>query len=190
MSQPKTEITQLLKRHSNGEADALEELLPKVYEQLKRIAANKMKSENSGHTLQPTALVHEAYMRLVDQYNVDWRNRSQFMGVAARMMRRVLVNHAQAKGAAKRDQDEAIVEFPRIFDNQPVDVLALDIALDKLKLIDPLQERIVELRFFAGLTVDEVAGLLDMSESTVNREWAVAKLWLRRELAVRETASS
>ena len=177
-----SEITQLLEDFRRGDKQALDKALPIVYDELRRLARLYLSRERGNHTLQPTALVHEAYMRLVDQYNVDWRNRSQFMGVAAQMMRRVLVNHAQAKGAAKRDPNEALIEFPRLFDSLPVDVLALDIALDKLKLIDPLQERIVELRFFAGLTVEEVAGLLDMSESTVNREWSVAKMWLRREL--------
>ena len=178
-----SDVTQILGRAQQGDAKAAAELLPLVYDELRRLAAHRMAREAPGQTLQPTALVHEAYMRLVGQYSVDWSNRGQFMGVAAKMMRRVLINYAEAKNSAKRDDAMAMFELPNIIDTKPVDVLALDIALDKLKEIDPLQERLVELRFFAGLTAEEAAEVLEISTATVNREWAVARMWLRRELA-------
>ena len=178
-----SEVTQLLEQYRGGDKQALDKVLPIVYDELRQLARLYINRERAGHTLQPTALVHEAYMRLVGQFNVDWRNRGQFMGVAAKMMRRVLLNYAEARNAAKRDDGTAAFELPNIIDSKPIDVVALDIALDKLKEIDPLQERLVELRFFAGLNAEEAAEVLELSTATINREWAVAKLWLRRELA-------
>ena len=182
------EVTQLFEAHRGGDKQALDKVLPLVYDELRLLARLYLNRERGDHTLQPTALVHEAYMRLVGQYSVDWSNRGQFMGVAAKMMRRVLINYAEAKNSAKRDDAMAMFELPNIIDTKPVDVLALDIALDKLKEIDPLQERLVELRFFAGLTAEEAAEVLEVSTATVNREWAVARMWLRRELAGPVTA--
>lgn len=183
---PQKSITQLLLQGSNGDRAALDELLPVVYDQLRQLADGYLRRERSDHTLQPTALVHEAYLRLVDQKNVDWRNRAQFFGLAAQMMRRILVNYAHDRHAAKRgghaprlSLDEAV----SFFEECDVDLVALDDALRGLEALDPAQNRIVELRFFGGLTIDETAEVLGVSASTVKREWSMAKAWLHRELS-------
>ena len=164
---------------------ALDELMPVVYDELRRLAQRYLSRERPGHTLQTTALVHEAYLRLVDQKSVDWQNRAQFFGIAAQMMRRILINHARERNAQKRQGyatkvslDEAI----SVFENREVDLVALDEALDKLAGLDPQQAQIVELRFFGGLTIDEAAEVIEISPATTKREWEAAKLWLRRQL--------
>lgn len=181
----KGSVTQLLVRGSHGDKAALDELFPLVYAELRELAGRYLRREGAGHTLQPTALVHEAYLRLVDQRSVDWRNRAQFFGVAAEMMRRILVNHAQARHAAKRggraprlSLDEAV----SVFEERDVDLVALDEALTDLAALDPRQSRIVELRFFGGLSIEETAEVLEISPATVKREWTAARAWLYREM--------
>lgn len=180
-------ITELLIAWSDGRRDALDDLMPVVYEDLRRIAAGYMRRERSGHPLQPTALVSEAYLRLVDQRRVQWRNRAHFFGVAAGMMRRILVDTARRRRAERRGGDWERVTLTG-FDvaaNEPglVDVLALHEALERLAVFDPQQARIVELRYFAGLTIEEAAEVVGVSEATVAREWTIAKAWLRANLA-------
>lgn len=178
------EVTQLLNLHRTGDRGALDRLLPLVYEELRRLVRAHLRGERSDHTLQPTALVHEAYVRLTGQRSVDGENRGQFLGIASQMMRRVLVNYAVARSTAKRQAGEdAVAAIPAVDGSKLVDVLAMDQALTRLKELDERQERIVELRVFAGLNVEETAEVLGLSPATVKREWAVARLWLRRELA-------
>lgn len=180
------EVTQLLIAWSNGEAGALEQLTPLVYAELRRLAHRYMHRERAGHTLQTTALVHEAYIRMIDQNHANWQNRAQFFGVAANMMRRILVDHARGHqadkrggGIAKLSLDEAI----EIADQKEVDLIALDDALNNLAELDEQQSRVVELRFFAGLTVEETAEVMKLSPATIKREWSMAKAWLHRELS-------
>ena len=164
---------------------SLEEALPLVYEELRRLAANYLRRERSDHTLQPTALVHEAYLRLSGQRNVCWENRGQFLGIAAQMMRRILANHATGRATARRGGGtdkltlDAAVDF---FDRRDLSIAAVDQALRDLEKLDPRQGHIVELRFFGGLTIEEVGEVLSVSPATVKREWNTAKLWLHREL--------
>lgn len=159
--------------------------MPLVYDELHRIAALAMRRENAGHTLQTTALVHETYLRIANQREFDCRNHAQFFGVAAQLMRRVLVDHARERltqkrgGAAQRISLENVLQAP----DDEVDVIDLDGALDRLQSIDPAQARLVELRYFAGLSIDETAEALGVSPSTVKREWTTARAWLRRELS-------
>ncbi len=186
--QPQTpdprDTTQLLVRWSHGDQQALQALMPRVYDELHRLAAHLMHREQRGHTLQPTALVHEAYLRLVDQTRVDWKNRSHFLAIAAQMLRRVLVDHARAKRRLKRGSGAVVLSLSEAPDPPPdVDVLALDEALSELERIDPQQSRIVELRFFTGVSIEETAALLRISTGTVKRDWAVARAWLYRRLA-------
>ena len=180
-------VTQLLQEFgTNGNRAALDEALPFVYDELRRIAARFLQNENAGHTLQPTALVHEAYLKLVDQRSADWRNRAQFFGLAAAMMRRILVNHAERKHAAKRGGENAakitLDEKTVAFDSRNLDLLALNEALERLANVDALKAQIVELKFFGGLTNAEVAEIVCKSDATVEREWAFARAWLRKEL--------
>lgn len=185
-SQPPQDVTRLLKDWSNGDTSALEALMPLVYDELHRLASRYLSRERPDHTLQSTALVHEAYLRLISQRDVHWQNRSHFFGVAAQMIRRILVDHARAHQAAKRGSgavklslDEALASP----ENQPdLDLLALDDALNRLAEIDPQQGRIVELRYFAGLSIDETAEVLHISPATVKRDWVMAKAWLFREI--------
>ena len=162
--------------------------MPLVYQELHRMASRYMTGERGDHTLQSTALVHEAYVRLVDQHVADWHNRAQFFGLAAQAMRRILVDHARARGRVKRGAGAPRVEVEAVDPPAPPgaidreDALALDIALTKLEALDPGQAEIVELRFFGGLSVEDTAQVLSMSASTVKREWALARAWLRREL--------
>jgi RNA polymerase sigma-70 factor (ECF subfamily) len=179
-------ITQLLIEWNNGRNGALQDLLPLVYGELRRLAAQRLRRERPDHTLQPTALVHEAYIRLVDQRRVRWQNRAHFYGVAAQVMRRILVDRARARKADKRGGGWDRVTL--VGDKTPngsrdVDVLSLDDALQRLAALDPQQERIVELRYFGGLTLDETAEVIGISTATVKREWAIAKAWLRAELS-------
>jgi RNA polymerase sigma factor (TIGR02999 family) len=186
MSNPTHEVTGLLLDWNNGQPEALERLMPLVYDELRHIAARYLRKEREDHTLQTTALVHEAYIRLIDQQQANWQNRAQFFGVAAQMMRRILVDHARGHqadkrggGAAKLSLDEAI----EIADQKEVDLIALDEALNQLAQLDEQQCRVVELRFFAGLTVEEVAAVMKLSPATIKREWSMAKAWLHRELS-------
>jgi RNA polymerase sigma factor (TIGR02999 family) len=179
-------VTQLLVNWNNGDKAALDQLMPLVYAELHRLAASYLSRERSDHTLQPTALVNEAYLRLIKQNAVAWENRAQFFGIAAQMMRRVLVNHARDRHADKRgghalriSLDDAI----SFFEERDVNLVALDDALNGLAELDPQQSQIVELRFFGGLTIDEVAVQLNISPATVKREWSTAKLWLLREIS-------
>jgi RNA polymerase sigma factor (TIGR02999 family) len=177
-------VTRLLADFRGGSQEALNELMPLVYNELRALAANQLKRERSGHTLQPTALVHEAWIRLVDQ-DAGWENRAQFFGVAATMMRRVLVDHARAHRAAKRGgpkQKLSLDENIAVSEEQLTDILAIDELLRRLEAMDQRQARIVELRCFGGLSVEEVALILEVSEPTVKRDWAMAKAWIRREL--------
>lgn len=178
-------VTELLERWSQGDQEALEQLMPLVYDELHRLAGAYLRRERRDHTLQPTALVNEAYLRLIDQRNARWHNRAQFFGVAAQLMRRILVDHARARHAEKRggSQEDLSLSIVRHFGEKPdLDVLALHDVLHRLAEIDPEQSRIVELRFFGGLTIAETAEVLHSSHATVEREWRMARAWLRREL--------
>lgn len=178
-------VTQLLEQFSAGSPDALSALLPLVYDELRRLASYYLRRERGNHTLQPTALVHEAYLRLVNQRAVHWQNRSHFFGVAAQAMRRILVDYARAHAATKRGsgQDAVALDEASAFVLSPsVDLLALNTALDRLAELDPQQVRVVELRFFVGFSVEETADILEISPATVKREWAMARAWLHREM--------
>lgn len=182
----KKHITELLVAWSGGEQDALDRLMPLVYDELHRQAARFLSRERSGHTLQPTALVNEVYLRLVDQSQVKWQNRAQFFGIAAQMMRRILVSHARARHAEKRggrEQCLTLNEEVAIFPQRDIKLLALDDALTRLEAIDPEKTRMVELRFFSGLSIEETAEVLAVSTRTVDRQWQTAKAWLHREIA-------
>lgn len=179
------EVTRLLARWSDGDAEALDRLVPFVYDECRRIAARQLRGERSDHTLNPTALVNEMYLRLVNQRQATWQNRAQFFGVAARIMRRVLVDHARARRAKKRDPSQVLVALepgPDPQESRIADILAIHEALERLGEQDPEQQRLVELRYFAGLTVEETAQVLGRSPRTVKREWQLAKAWLFREL--------
>jgi RNA polymerase sigma-70 factor, ECF subfamily len=183
---PPGEVTELLVKWSEGDADALEKLLPIVYEELRRISHNYLRREHSGHTLQTTALIHEAYLRLVKAQGLDWQNREQFFGIAANLMRRILVDHARTASAAKRGghaPNLPLDEHLTISGESDENLLLLDEALNKLATIDSSAARIVELRYFAGLTIEETAEVLKTSPMTVKREWATARAWLHREIA-------
>jgi len=179
------DITQLLAEYREGDRDAIDRLMPLVYAELRRIAARSLRAERKEHTLQPTALVNEAYLRLVDQQNPVWQNRAHFLGCAARLMRNILVDHARAHRADKRGGGQVRVtlgeELLRI-EEREVDLLALDAALDRLAEQDEQKSRIVELRYFGGLSTEETAEVLGVSDRTVKRAWALARAWLRREL--------
>ena len=182
-----TDITGLLHRWSSGDPHALERLAPLIYDECRRIATRQLRREAPGHTLDPTELVHELYLKLVDQRHATWENRAQFFGVAAQLMRRILVDYARARQAQKRGGSTIFVSLDRIAEDAPAatpdaDVLAIDAALDRLAVQDAEQVRIIELRFFAGLTVEETAHVVGRSPRTVKREWALAKAWLFREL--------
>ena len=179
------DITTLLGRWSDGDGSALDALVPLIYDECRRIAARQLRRERDDHTLDPTALVHELYLRLVDQRRATWANRAHFFGIAAQLMRRILVDHARAKRTAKRGGSATLVSLVAVSDearDNVADVLAIDEALERLAAIDPDQVRIVEMRFFAGLTVDETAHVLGRSPRTVKREWQLAKAWLFRDL--------
>jgi RNA polymerase sigma factor (TIGR02999 family) len=180
------DITGLLIRWSAGDAQALDRLLPVIYDECKRIAARQLRRERPDHTLAPTALVHELYLRLVDQRRASWESRAQFFGVAAKLMRRVLVDYARARHAAKRGGAAIFVPLDAAeregADAAIADILAIDEALERLAVRDADQLRIVELRFFGGLTVEETAHVIGRSPRTVKREWRMAKAWLHREL--------
>jgi RNA polymerase sigma factor (TIGR02999 family) len=180
-----SQITRLLVAWGNGNQHARDELLDAVYGELRRLAHHHLRRERPGHTLQTTALVHDAYLQLVDQRHVRWQNRTHFFGIAAHLIRRILVEHARRRSAAKRGGGAIRVPLsPDMAASHPRDVavVAMDQALDALEKVDPQQSRIVELRFFGGLTVEETADVLGISPRTVKREWRMAKAWLQREL--------
>jgi RNA polymerase sigma-70 factor, ECF subfamily len=180
------EVTDLLLQWSGGDQDALQRLMPLVYDQFRKIAGRQLRLERDEHTLDPTALVHELYIRLVDQRRTSWQNRAQFFGVAAQLMRRILVDHARSRLAQKRGGSRVLVTLQEnlVQAEQPgaTEILALDRALARLSDLDPEQGRLVELRFFAGLTIEETAVVLGYSSRTVKREWQLARAWLFREL--------
>lgn len=179
------QVTELLVRWRGGDSEALDTLMPLVYDELRRLAQHYLRRERADHTLQSTALVHEAYVRLVGRDSPPWQSRAHFFGIAARLMRQILVEHARAHYAAKRGghsfkltlEDAAAISQPA-----NVDLVALDDALQKLAVQDPRQSRIVELRFFAGLTIEDAAEVLAISRATVAREWTIARAWLYREI--------
>jgi RNA polymerase sigma factor (TIGR02999 family) len=186
MSNPTSDVTRLLQEWSEGDPSALERLIPLVFDDLRQIAGRMFQRENDSHTLQPTALVNEVYLKLTDQRKIHWQNREQFFGVAAMMMRRILVDYAKARQAAKRGSGAAMVPLddsimaPELRD---FDWVGLDEALSRLAEIDPRQGQIVAMRFFTGLTAEEIADVLKISVTTVKREWRTARLWLFRELS-------
>jgi RNA polymerase sigma factor (TIGR02999 family) len=183
---PPPDVTALLHAWSAGDPKALDELMPVVYAELHRLATARLRGERDDHTLQPTALVNEAFVRLVGQTRMQWLNREQFFGTAAELMRRILVDHARERQSVKRGGGATRVELDDALgavEPRDVDVLALDIALERLERLDARQGRLVVLRFFGGLTIEEVARVLEMSPATAKREWVTAKMWLRRELA-------
>lgn len=178
------DVTALLQAWSDGEEAARSRLIDAVYDELRRVAQRHLRRERNDHSLAPTALVHETYMKLVDQRRVQWQNRAHFFSIAAHLMRRILVDHARSRAAAKRGTDRMVVLDGVDAETAPldVDVLALDAALDKLATVDARQSRLVELRFFTGLTVEETAETLDVAPITVKRDWALARAFLFREL--------
>jgi RNA polymerase sigma factor (TIGR02999 family) len=186
MTSTPDEITQLLIAWNQGDQRARDELAPLIYDELRRLARGLLRRERPGHTLQPTALVHEAFLRLIDQSRVNWRNRAHFFGAAARLMRQILINHAEARRAAKRGCEAQRVSLDDVdhFATPPeIDLIALDEALRRLERLDPQQGRIVEMRYFSGLTIEEIAEAIGVSPATVKRDWSVARAWLRRELS-------
>lgn len=183
--QPPKDITQLLKRYGNGDDEALEELIRLVYPELYRLAATYLRRERREHTIQPTALVNEFFLKFAEQHRINWQNRQQFYGVAAQLMRRILVDYARHHAATKRGGDLQCISIRNVpdFGAQPdVDLLALHDALEKLEAIDPDHAQIVLLRFFVGFTIEETADLMQSSHATVEREWRSAKAFLKREL--------
>lgn len=184
-AEPDQGVTDALVRWSNGDEAARAELFPMVYEELRRLAHRYMRRENQGHTLETCALVNEAYLKLIDQTRVTWKNRSHFFGIAAQAMRRILVNHAIARKAEKRGGDAIRVPWDdalRYFDEKKIDLPALHESLNRLEQIDSRQARIVDLRFFAGFTIEQTAETLEISPATVSRDWELARAWLFREL--------
>ncbi|HUA63787.1 MAG TPA: sigma-70 family RNA polymerase sigma factor [Verrucomicrobiae bacterium] len=188
MSEPSDEVSSLLIELKRGNKEALGRLMPLVYEELRRLAGHYLRLERPNHTLQPTALVHEAYLRLVGQDRADWQNRGQFMAVAAKIMRRILVDYARGRATGKRDAARMdIVGLELNADGaRAEEILAVDEALSRLAEVDPQQARVVELRYFAGMTVEETAQETGHSERTVKREWSMAAAWLRSELGGRK----
>lgn len=183
---PPTDVTALLLNWSAGDEGAPAQLMPLVYDELRRLARDYLRRERPDHTLQPTALVNEAYLRIIDQRRVSLQNRAQFFGLAAQLMRHILVDHARTRGAEKRgglqhklSLDEAHV----MIEDRAASVVALDEALQRLAAIDPRKCQIVEMRFFGGMSVEETAGALGVSDKTVMRDWRIAKIWLHRELS-------
>jgi RNA polymerase sigma factor (TIGR02999 family) len=202
MNEPRDgRVTQLLVEWAAGDKHALGELMPLVYGELRRLAERQLREERPNHTLQRTALVHEAYLRLMNQRHVSWQGRAQFMGLASQLMRRILIDHARTRRRAKRgggvvplsldqtgkalgsvDDKGAQTDALELAANPAVDLPAIDSALSRLEKLDPTQGRIVELRFFGGLTIEETAQVVGVSPATVKREWALARAWLHREL--------
>jgi RNA polymerase sigma factor (TIGR02999 family) len=185
---PPAEVTELLRRWSGGDVAARESLVPLVYDELRRLARYYLASQRSDHTLQSTAIVHEAYLRLAGRDNVHWENRSHFFAVAAQLMRRILVDHARKRNAAKRGGAHLTLlvdETVEPSSQRELDLVALDDALKALAELDERQSRIVELRFFGGLSIDDTSRILDISPATVKREWSTARAWLHEEISGR-----
>jgi RNA polymerase sigma factor (TIGR02999 family) len=185
MSESSQDVTQLLGQWQGGDREALNALTPLVYNELRRLAQSYINRERPNHTLQGTALVHEAYLRLIDQRQVEWRSRNHFFALAAELIRRILVDHARAKVAAKRGGHNVKLSFEDAVEpavNEDLDLVALDDALQLLARTDPQQSRIVELRYFAGLKIEETAEVLQISPATVKRDWTIAKAFLKREM--------
>jgi RNA polymerase sigma factor (TIGR02999 family) len=201
--EPQGRVTQLLNEWSGGREAALSELMPLVYEQLRQLAQRHLRREPADHTLQRTALVNEAFLRLVNQHNVEWQSRSHFLALASQLMRRILVDHARRQHASKRGSgvkaismdstvavfaEDGDAEAPQIGDalamvaEPEVDLTAIDAALTRLEAFDVRQSKVVELRFFGGLTIEDIAPVLGISEATVKRDWTLARAWLRSEL--------
>jgi RNA polymerase sigma factor (TIGR02999 family) len=181
-----SDVTALLMDWSNGDRHALDELMPLVYDELRKLAGGYLRRERSEHTLQGTAIVHEAFLRLVNQRDVQWQGRAHFYGIAAQMIRRILVDHARCCNAGKRGSGSLRIELEEgmaVSQRHEVDLVALDTALERLALLDERQSRIVELRFFTGLSVEETAEVMSLSTATVKREWSSARAWLYREIA-------
>ena len=182
-----SQITELLRRWSGGDTLALEKLLPIVYKELRRLAAGHLKKERAGQLLRTTALVHEAYLRLVDQRSSQWEGRAHFYAIASRVMRQVLVDYARRDAAARRGGKSRKLTLSEAGDvaapSEGMDFLALDGALNSLAAVDPRQARLVELRYFGGLTIEETAEVMNLSPATVKREWTVARAWLFKELS-------
>ena len=179
------QVTELLVRWRKGDRQALDALIPLVYEELRRIAQHFLQREKPGHTLQSTALVHEAYVRMVGQNLPEWQSRAHFFGIAAQLMRQILVDHARARQAVKRGGDVfklSLDEGSALPEQRDLDLIALDDALKSLTELDPQQSRIVELRYFAGLTIEDTSEVLGISPATVKRDWATARAWLQREM--------
>jgi RNA polymerase sigma factor (TIGR02999 family) len=181
------QVTQILKEWSEGNGDALNALIPLIYSELRQVARRRLRGERTGHTLQTTALIHEAYLRLVDQRSVQWQNRAHFFAIAARLMRRILVDHARGRRRIKRGGSTAPLPLEEALvvaaEQLNIDVLALDFALQRLMAVDARQCQVVELRFFSGLTIEETAVVVGVSPATVKNDWNIAKAWLRREMA-------
>ena len=182
---PSHNVTQLLARWKDGDEAALHELVPIVHEELRRLARRQMARERAGHTLEPTALVNEAYLRLVNLKQIQWQNRAHFLAMGARLMRRILVDFARSRGYQKRGGGVKQVSFSQalaVAEGEATDVVALNDALDALAAVDERKSRVVELRFFGGLSVEETAEALNVSRETVKRDWTFAKMWLLRHL--------
>ena len=180
-----SDLTELLLASQAGSPGAVDRLMPLVYDELKTLAASYLRAERADHTLQTTGLVHEAYLKLVDQRRTTWQNRAHFFGIAAQAMRRILVDHARRRQARKRDAGRPITLDDNLAGKSPdtEEVLAVDEALQRMAVLDPRQARIVELRYFAGLSIEQTAESLEISPATVKRDWISAKAWLQRELA-------
>lgn len=187
-SQP-GDVTRLLRELGRGDPSAAEKLVPLVYGELRRLANYHLRRERPGHTLQPTALVHEAFLKMADQREADWKSRGQFIALASEVMRRILVDYARRRNRLKRGAgaDGAPLDEVLLSEEQSEEILALDIALDRLEKKEPRQRRVVELRYFGGLTVDEAATALGVSPKTVRRDWTVARAWLYQQMAARPT---
>lgn len=181
------DITMLLQEHTAGDGNVIDKLIPLVYDEMKKMAHFRLKGERAGHTLDTAALVHEAYLELVDFERIDWKNRNQFYGIASRVMRNILVDYAVKRKAQKRGGNRdrvTLIDSDVITDINLLDILSIHQALEKLEQIDDRQVRVVECRFFGGLTIKETANALEISEPTVSRDWQMARAWLNRELSM------
>lgn len=184
-SDPSIRINDLLAQWNDGDLEARDALMPLVYDELRRLAASYLRRERSDHTLQPTALVHEAFLRMLEQKNINWQGKRHFFGTAAQLMRRILVDYARSHLGKKRGSGAPKVPLTEAFvmsKQRPDELLALDESLKRLSEVDPQQARVVELRVFAGLTVEQVAKVLEVSPATVKRDWSMSKAWLLREI--------
>lgn len=181
------EITQMLIELTDGNTEVVNRILPHIYDELRRLASSYLRRERSDHTLQPTALVHEAYLKLIDQKRVQWQNRAHFFGIAAQVMRRILMDHARKHGAEKRGGDAEKLpieeEILIVSNGRSAELLALDDALEELAKMDPQKAKIVELRYFGGLSIEETAEVMGVSVPTINRQWRTAKAWLYGQIA-------